>query len=230
MAILLVQYPLTGGVPDIMTVAQGHPLWLWAASMLVFGLTSLRSLRFLGEADRYLDYLGFAPATALFALWLVTTPIAISLAVLAALAAVTALIAREGPPLPQTDDAALTSACAHLVATASPGSHVLTVPISSGFEVHYKSGLPCFFPLPLDDSCRDVMLRYPIPLMDLDVMQARFGVTHLVTMTEMEQREPEVAAAVAVLTASFDNGRYRVYTLGTSSRSRSTSATETNHA
>jgi hypothetical protein len=125
----------------------------------------------------------------------------------------TVRIVKRIRPSPQVDNRLLSSACAALLASKSPTARVLTVPMSDGFEVHYKTRLPCFFPLPLDESARDVILRYPIPAMDLDRMQSRFGVTHLLTCADIEKREPEVSAAVAPLTPTFDNGGYRVYAL-----------------
>jgi hypothetical protein len=191
----------------------GITLWLWIASMVIFALTSLRPLRFVGEADRYLDYLGFAPATALLSLWLLEAPGGQAAGVLAAVIAAMLFVAKEGPPLAQVDDRALSEACAFLSSSTSAGARVLTVPMSLGFEVHYKTGRACFVPLPLDETASDLVLRYPIPLMDLALMQSRFQVTHLLTSTDMERREAEVGAAVAPLTPEFENGRYRVYAL-----------------
>ncbi|MGA6826579.1 hypothetical protein ACO9S2_03075 [Nitrospira sp. NS4] len=231
-AILLIDYAGHGSFVVGMNAVERHTVWLWIAALTVFLLTSLRPLHFLGEADRYLDYFGFAPATAILAIWLVSVPTPTGLAVLAALVAATAVIAARplAQPPRQAHDPDLTAACAFLVAVGRRETRILTVPITLGFEVHYKTGLPCFFPLPLDESSRDLILRYPIPLMDLSAMRARFGVTHLLTARDIEQRELEVAAAVSGLQPMLDNSTYRVYALADRTSAQGLPSGEIKHA
>jgi hypothetical protein len=214
LAIILIGDWLAGGAFLAGVSNAGRSmLLLWLATILMFMLTSLRQLLFLGEADRYLDYLGFAPATLVLALWLMWTSVAASAATVVFLAVATWLAFRLSPPPRQDVDHAMEALCGYLAAMCPPRSRLLPVPITMSFELNYKTGLESFFPLPLDDSSRDVILRYPIPAMDLHMMRNRFGVTHFVLQMSFAERTHQVAAAVADLDCLFDNGTYRVYDL-----------------
>ncbi len=202
---------LFGGLPDGPWTTGLVGLWL--ASVVVWLLTGLPKLAFLGEADRYLEYVGFLPATILFSTWLATlsTERPMAAAGLTALVfTVFFLIAEIFPPIAVAAGAERSGVWNWLKAAGVSGARVVCVPVNLAYEIVYRTGVPTLYPLPWAQTKHDLWSRYPVPTMDLRMLNTRFGITHLL-VDKGYLGDPAVSGAVAGFTVAYADEHFAVY-------------------
>lgn len=192
-------------------------LFFWFASFIVFLAIALRKFQFLGEPDRYLEYLGFFPPTILVSIWLIERApghaFAWSAWLLIAFWAFLVMVAfRLSPPPQQKPNEEMADLCRH-IASNKEFERLVTIPMNISFQIAFLSGRPCMYPFPTDDSSRALIHRYPIPALDFNVFVRKFSATHVVVVRNVEERDEEVRQSTNGLSEVYSNSRFRVFRL-----------------
>lgn len=163
---------------------------VWFASILIFLLTSLPRIRFLGEADRYLEYMGFAPATIVTVLWMFEGGIkAYDLVMCCLLFGWYMFVADLLPPPSQREEGIKRPLWNYLLSLQD--ARLLVLPINRSLEVVYRTNLPCVYPIPLGDQFSSRILQQPLPDLSWKEFKDNYGITHVVVYKYL-LREPGI--------------------------------------
>ena len=188
---------------------------LWFASLVVFVITSLPWFKFIGEADRYLEFVGFLPATVLVSLWLINPDLSnstVRLVVLLLLLTWYQLIGEASPPPIQTPSRDRKELWGFLSKLSQQNARAVSIPLNDAPEFIYRTNIPCVWPFPLDASTAHLIYKYPIPLLDFTYLDKHYDINYVVVRKRF-LKVHEVQKAVSPLSLVYENAEHQVYKL-----------------
>lgn len=183
---------------------------MWLITATVFLLISLPGLRFLGEADRYMEYVGFLPATVISVLFLLSGGFSdISLPIFAAIFIWYSIVSDLLPALPQQD----TKERQELMDWVRENvSAALVIPIYHVQEIVFRAEVPCFYPLPLNNRRAELIVDYDVPSTDTEALKAEYGISHAIIDVKFLEH-PRVKGAMADKECVFEIGETVIFKL-----------------
>lgn len=188
---------------------------LWLSALIVFALVSLPWFKFVGEADRYLEYVGFFPATILAVILLpYIAGDKLIIGVIFLLLGLCYQVINDLSPAPdQVSSAEEEHLWGHLGELSSKGARLLCIPITDSYRFIYRAGIPCaMFGAITEEVYEKTMYSYPIPRLDFEFFQENYGVTHIL-VRKRYLRRPEIEDAVRHLAVEFETSEHSLYEL-----------------